>query len=448
MTGRTATCVCRHSRWGWPLHVLLSTIALAGFLLLWSELAAASSSKMSAIVLDDDIVEIVDENGKVYQISIPEDIRHLEEMGDLIKAAIEIHYSEAAPNDEEYSLVWKAFQEWQERDSRIMRQRLVEYVVLGQLFDSVGGTQTLVENGLWTKMEAGQRAWSDPLKPYCDWYGVRCATHKEDDVPVVVEINLSYQDLEGTLPTELNFLEHLQTLDLAYNKLKGTIPIELFAMPSLRHILLHDNNFSGTFPMFNSTSAASNVSSSLQTLNLLNNHLSGPLPVSGWHPHLTSLRHVDLSRNHFTGTFPTNQMSEKFPLLMSLWLCCNMLTGTLPNDPIEWGDWKKSLDILDLGSNALSGTIPSSLISLSSVSELILADNDLIGHIPQELFGMSNLWTLQFQNNHLSGTIPAGKESLGWANLTELGALFLRYNDLTGTIPTSLYSGQKSCLRQ
>ncbi|CAL4958892.1 unnamed protein product [Urochloa decumbens] len=95
----------------------------------------------------------------------------------------------------------------------------------------------------------------------CSWSGVRCLDGK------VEILNLTGQELAGTLAPEIgslrrlkslllpknNFrgwiprefvgLSALEVLDLSSNNLDGTIPEELRAMPLLKQLSLHDNQF-------------------------------------------------------------------------------------------------------------------------------------------------------------------------------------------------------------
>ncbi|KAG2594961.1 protein MALE DISCOVERER 2-like isoform X1 [Panicum virgatum] len=102
----------------------------------------------------------------------------------------------------------------------------------------------------------------DPMdKSPCSWPGVRCLDGK------VEILNLTGQELAGTLAPEIgslrrlkslllpknNFrgwiprefvgLSALEVLDLSSNNLDGTIPEELRAMPLLKQLSLHDNQF-------------------------------------------------------------------------------------------------------------------------------------------------------------------------------------------------------------
>ena len=60
----------------------------------------------------------------------------------------------------------------------------------------------------------------------------------------------------------------------------------------------------------------------------------------------------------------------------------------------------------------MTGTIPSSLGSLSNLSELWLSNNQLTGTIPSSLGNLSNLWGLHLSSNQLTGTIPSSLDNL------------------------------------
>ena len=95
---------------------------------------------------------------------------------------------------------------------------------------------------------------------------------------------------------------------------------------------------------------------------------------------------------------------------------------------------------VDLRDNALAGSIPSDVGSLTNLKILNLRDNELTGSIPAELGNLTNLERLELHRNGLTGPIPP---SLG--NLADLRLLYLNDNGLTGTIPSSL--GRLSNLR-
>ena len=94
----------------------------------------------------------------------------------------------------------------------------------------------------------------------CQWAGIKCGDvysdlHKDvlypssDDLRVV-SITLPNESLTGTLPVELIFLSHLETIDLSNNLISGYLP-KYFTdeqLNSLKVLSLHDNRFEGSIP--------------------------------------------------------------------------------------------------------------------------------------------------------------------------------------------------------
>uniref|UniRef100_A0A6B2LJS4 Uncharacterized protein n=1 Tax=Arcella intermedia TaxID=1963864 RepID=A0A6B2LJS4_9EUKA len=129
----------------------------------------------------------------------------------------------------------------------------------------------------------------------------------------------------------------------------------------------------------------------------------------------------------------------------------NGLGGPLPDR------WERLpyLQSIDLSSNKLLGTIPSSIGNLS-LSRLILDHNAFTGTIPTT-FGNLGVDLLYLDNNHLSGTLPANIANNPLTGLTldlnhltgtipsqfgDIGAQFIvisaAFNDFTGTLPSGL----------
>ena len=89
--------------------------------------------------------------------------------------------------------------------------------------------------------------------------------------------------------------------------------------------------------------------------------------------------------------------------------------------------------VLYLGIQALSGTIPAELGSLTGLTQLSIFDTQVTGPIPAELGSLANLTGLNLFSNKLTGSVPA---ELG--GLTNLQGLELWDNKLTGPIPPEL----------
>ena len=227
-------------------------------------------------------------------------------------------------------------------------------------------------------------------RPIGTWYGV--ITDENDRV---IELDLSDNELNGTIPSELGHLAYLEGLYLSENQLSGSIP------------------------------SAISVLSNLIELNLWSNELTGPIPPELGR--LANLEMLHLGKNELSGTIPTEL--GNLTNLEELGLYSNKLTGVIP---AELGDLT-NLEWLGLTENRLSGPIPPKLDKLTNLKELYLGQNELSGTIPPELGNLTNLEELFLHSNKLGGAIPS---ELG--NLTKLTALSLWGNGLSGTMPSEL----------
>ncbi|XP_047067081.1 receptor kinase-like protein Xa21 [Lolium rigidum] len=187
------------------------------------------------------------------------------------------------------------------------------------------------------------------------------------------------------------------------------------------------------------------------SLDLSSAQLGGEL--SPWIANLTSLRQLNLSDNYFVGVIPDELGTSRS--LRYVNLAHNRLLGLIPDF-----DKMTALQILDLSSNNLSGSIPSSLgnVSLSrSLERINLGNNQIVGTIPVEIFNLRNLQLLALDQNLLTGVIPSAIGNLGQlfvltlagnkfsgqipltiGNLSRLNRLHLDRNTLSGNIPTTL----------
>ena len=178
-------------------------------------------------------------------------------------------------------------------------------------------------------------------KPVSEWYGVDF--RPGDDL--VRGLNLSYNNLSGTLPPELTQLEGLNTLDLYGNNIYGEIP---------------------------------------------ENYIDFSLLVKfnvGKHQFDTQLRKM-------TGEVP--DFASHCPYLRSLYLDYNAFTGPLPESP-EGG--------MNIGAtgNQFTGTIPESYTYIMDTGRYLkIGDNNLSGKIPDAIAKHPNFhvywWDIMFQN--------------------------------------------------
>lgn len=235
--------------------------------------------------------------------------------------------------------------------------------------------------------------------------------------PSATVLQLPNQNLTGPLPSLLSRLTSLQIVDLSGNLLTGSIP-DLSSLTQLVSLDLSRNRLTGSVP--------SSLSTQLQLLNLTSNSLTGPIPsnISVTYP---GLQVLDLGLNALNGSIPN---LKALSALRSLRLHNNLLTGAVP-------PFTSNLALVELWlqGNQLSGTIPSSLAGLQQLTTLWLCCNRLSGSMPEALGNLSSLVSLRLNSNALTGQIP---QTLG--RLSQLQELVLSSNQLTGSIPSTLGS--------
>ncbi|MEN8886648.1 MAG: Two component regulator three Y domain protein, partial [Winogradskyella sp.] len=90
-----------------------------------------------------------------------------------------------------------------------------------------------------TNGNSWNKSW-DFDQPVAKWCGL--TLDKNDNI---VGIDLSFNNLNGTLPKELASLTALKFLNLSFNKLEGQLPSTLTLMVNLEDLKLFSNNFSG-----------------------------------------------------------------------------------------------------------------------------------------------------------------------------------------------------------
>ena len=269
-------------------------------------------------------------------------------------------------------------------------------------------------------------AWSEAENwlssmPLSDWHGVEV-----DEDGHVTSLEITGNNLSGSVPLELVRLTRLESLNLASNVLSGSIPPELGDLENLTSLNLSFNGLLGDIPI------ELGELTNLADLNLSYNNLAGSIPEEIGN--LIQLESLVLSGNQLAGTIPAE--IGNLTALSDLLLSFNQLHGSIP---AELGNLRE-LVTLQLQANALSGEIPSELENLANLESLWLYQNDFTGEIPAQLGSLANLRAINLQFNRLSGEIPG---ELG--SLAQLQRLYLSFNRLEGEIPIEL--GNLSQLR-
>ncbi|MEO1096717.1 MAG: PKD domain-containing protein, partial [Bacteroidota bacterium] len=213
----------------------------------------------------------------------------------------------------------------------------LEYLALVDLYNATNGANW-TNNTNWLQ--------GNTCTDFANWYGV---TVENGDVTV---IQLTSNNLDGTLPLSIFNLTELRTFDIVNNSVFGSIPSEFAQLDKLVELVLANNEFSGPIPeqLWSLTS--------LQILRLNNNQLIGDLsPLVG---NLSDLRTLKLEHNSITGELP--------PEINSL----------------------LSLREITVGNNLLSGELGSKLSALSGLRSIHIEANSFSGEFPDYLVNIFN----------------------------------------------------------
>ena len=144
--------------------------------------------------------------------------------------------------------------------------------------------------------------WATPWDLNADpttWYGVVTAVYFPSGGTGaerhIDEINLSNNNLVGTIPVELGNLKSLNKLDLSNNKITGTIPGVLGNANDLNYLYLQNNQLSGDIPVALFTLNERHF----VEINLSYNKLTGTLPVEIGNS-IANVGEVNVSNNLLT----------------------------------------------------------------------------------------------------------------------------------------------------
>uniref|UniRef100_M8CCI6 Receptor kinase-like protein Xa21 n=1 Tax=Aegilops tauschii TaxID=37682 RepID=M8CCI6_AEGTA len=254
----------------------------------------------------------------------------------------------------------------------------------------------------------------------------------------LIQFEIAINHFSGTIPPKLGGLQSLEFFVLAFNAFEAKNHHEWDFMHALTNcselqaLELNNNKLSGTFP-----SAASNLSTNLPYLSLAGNTISGHVPreignlvgLSGIIPstigNMVSLLILDLSTNHFTGTIPSSLFNIT-TLSIQLGISNNHFEGPIPP---EIGNLQNLVEF-DAMFNRLTGEIPATLGKCQLLQIINLQNNSLTGNIPSVLSGLKGLEILNLSRNKFSGQIP---NFLG--DFKSLAHLDLSFNNFDGEVP-------------
>ena len=302
--------------------------------------------------------------------------------------------------------------------------------------------------------------YKDPCAWDTKWHGVGCVdpcyAPTDGDNCVfgrVTQVSLRQNSLEGTIPEKFfDELINMTVVDLGYNYLSGTIPTELGKVRNLRTLDLNNNVLTGTLPTEIAHLGAalgfgvgSGGPEGTVHIDISHNNLTGFIPSEIGY--LENIQNLDLSANPNLGMTEGGNQALNPGLPTQIGLLSNLkalsldhcgFSGTVPT---QVGGLRSLQHFLLRGTtlgleavtNRFSGTIPTQVGKLSDVMHFGLGDNRISGTIPPQIGGMVMLRRFELQENQLTGSMPDAFKDLGKLEYWDTYG-----NQMTGDLPESI----------
>ncbi|KAL8239821.1 hypothetical protein R6Q59_016388 [Mikania micrantha] len=264
--------------------------------------------------------------------------------------------------------------------------------------------------------------------------------------------NGCYGTLQMQGSQETYKLSRLKSLNLADNYFNESLITALATFTSLKTLNLQDNSLSGSFP-----SQEISELTNLEMLDISSNSLNATPSIQVVKMcffYVSNLLHLNLDWNNFLLVDDIMSSMAAFPSLRSLSLAYCFMGGKLfanevPNLPY--------LEVLILSRNNLKGTLPmEALASFHHLKLLDLTFNNFVGSIPSTIksfahnalngslyndgfCALKNLHELDLSGNMFDGNLPQC-----FSGLSSLKFFDISSNQFTGIIPPTLIVNLKS----
>ncbi|CAI9294930.1 unnamed protein product [Lactuca saligna] len=259
-------------------------------------------------------------------------------------------------------------------------------------------------------------------------------------------LNLKYNQLQGPISRSFSNFESLQYLGLRMNNFSGRVDFGIFVgLNNLETLYLSDNNISLVVTNNYTNTTLPNLKVlDLQSCNLKEfpaflrfqnkmtalffgfNKIDGLVPVWIWNNSRETLQQFDVSDNSITG-FHKNPHFLPWRFLEGFFIGNNHIGGQLPIPP-------HTTTVYSAPNNYLTGEIPELICEVKSIQLLDLSSNNMSGTLPPCLSNLSNsLLVLDLRRNNFDGTMM-NDFTLG----SPLRSIDLSENRFTGQLPRSL----------
>lgn len=188
--------------------------------------------------------------------------------------------------------------------------------------------------------------------------------------PHMRQLRISNNLLTGAIHRSvLEYHPNLESLDLSLNEISGTIPSEVGKLSNLTSLQLYSNVFTGLVPQ------SLWALTKLQVIILYQDKRLALPTIPPAIANMTDLTHFSVARMNNTGTIPSE---------------LGLLT---------------KLTTLELGANSFTSTLPEALGQLTNLVRLTVSHNSITGTVPTSILQWSNLNQLYLHNTKLSGSL-------------------------------------------
>ncbi|KAG4164154.1 hypothetical protein ERO13_D01G217950v2, partial [Gossypium hirsutum] len=210
----------------------------------------------------------------------------------------------------------------------------------------------------------------------------------------------------------------LNYLDLSNNQIHGEIPNWIWKSINLWYLNISQNFLVGF------ESPMKNINSGIWILDLHGNQVQGQVPILP-----SYATYLDYSDNNFSFVLPAH-IGDSLQFASFFSLPNNNIHGSIPESLCN----HTNLQVLDLSNNSTSGPIPQCLFQMSrSLGVLNLRRNNLSGIISDTFSKSCRLQTLNLNQNLLEGEVP---KSLGNCKMLEI--LDIGNNQINDSFPCQL----------
>lgn len=264
--------------------------------------------------------------------------------------------------------------------------------------------------------------WLETAGEVCEWHGITCNEQFR-----VSKIELDTNGLTGFFPPEVTLLkDSLTVLDL-YSNLVHNRGDEgnafLGELTNLEYLFFGTTSFE-----YEGIPTHLGKLTKLKELDVSYSLYFGPIPEGMWGA-MTDLNYFVMDGNAYNSTLPQDLIT--LPNLEFLYGGYSFLEGDLSFIPLMPKIFELWLD----DNPGLSGSIPSTIGTATTLVSFSVTNCGLTGTIPSEMGLMTDMVQMWLFDNELSGTIPSE-----FGNMTKLKILNIQKNELNGTMPDLLCS--------